>query len=87
LIYNEPRDWLLPARQYLGAVQLKLKKYEDAEKTFNADLVINPLNGWSQRGLVAALRAKGKNKEANQLSKNFNIAAGYKDFNFPSAVY
>ena len=66
---------------------MKLKNYDEAEKTFKADLVINPLNGWSQRGLAAVLAAKGKNSEAKQLATKYNIAAGYRDFNFPSAVY
>ncbi|WP_170234067.1 tetratricopeptide repeat protein [Segetibacter aerophilus] len=51
LIYNEPRDWLLPSRQYLGNVLLKAKKYTMAEEVFKKDLSINPNNGWSLTGL------------------------------------
>jgi hypothetical protein len=87
LIYNEPRDWIIPVRQYLGAVQLKMKNYSGAEKSFRDDLVINPLNGWSLRGLANALHAAGKQKEASALAKKYDIRKGYKDFNHISPVY
>ena len=51
IVYNEPRDWLLPARQYLGSALLKAKKQMEAEAVFKKDLVINPNNGWSLTGL------------------------------------
>ncbi len=87
LVYNEPRDWLLPVRQYLGAVQLKLKKYTAAEKSFESDLVINPLNGWSLRGLALALQGMGEVKEASGIVKNYNTGKGRKDFNQSLPVY
>jgi hypothetical protein len=87
LIYNEPRDWIIPVRQYLGAVLLKMKNYPGAEKSFRDDLVINPLNGWSLRGLANALHAAGKQKEASALAKKYDIRNGYKDFNHISPVY
>jgi hypothetical protein len=87
LIYNEPRDWIIPVRQYLGVVQLKTKNYPGAEKSFRDDLVINPLNGWSLRGLASVLHAVGKEKEASVLAKKHNIRSGYKDFNLISPVY
>jgi hypothetical protein len=74
-------------RQYLGVVQLKTKNYPGAEKSFRDDLVINPLNGWSLRGLASVLHAVGKEKEASVLAKKHNIRSGYKDFNLISPVY
>jgi tetratricopeptide (TPR) repeat protein len=64
MIYNEPKDWLQPARQFLGNVQLKARRYADAEQTFRADLQANPQNGWSYTGLATALEKQGKQKEA-----------------------
>ncbi len=57
LVYNEPRDWLLPARQYLGNLLLKTGNYKEAIKVFKKDLIINPLNGWSLTGLQMAYTA------------------------------
>ena len=51
IIYNEPRDWPLPARQYLGTVLIKVKKYNMAIEVLKSDLNINPYNGWALTGL------------------------------------
>ena len=51
MIYNEPKDWLLPARQFLGNCLLKAGKFKRAEKVFKADLRLNPSNIWSLNGL------------------------------------
>ncbi len=64
MLYNEPRDWPHPARQYLASVLLKQKKYAESEKMYKEDLVINPNNAWSLTGLKEALIAQGKTKEA-----------------------
>lgn len=64
MIYNEPKDWVHPARQYLGAVLLKAGRYADAVKAFEEDEKINPQNGWSYTGLAMALEKQGKQKTA-----------------------
>ncbi|MDK0758198.1 hypothetical protein P7B00_16485, partial [Clostridium perfringens] len=46
-MYQEPRDWLLPARHYLGAALLAKQNYAEAEMVYEKDLVINPKNVWS----------------------------------------
>jgi tetratricopeptide (TPR) repeat protein len=58
MVYNEPRDWLLPARQFLGYIQLSNRKFPDAVKTFRDDLKKNPGNANSQTGLSLALNRK-----------------------------
>ena len=63
LIYAEPKLWMLPARQYLGAFLLKLNKPGEAEKIYREDLLWNPGNGWSLLGLYQSLRVQGKNQE------------------------
>ena len=64
LIYREPQEWLIPARQYLGACLLKMKQPALAEKVYRADLIANPNNGWSLLGLHQSLLAVGKKGEA-----------------------
>lgn len=66
LIYNEPRDWLLPARQYLGSALLKAKKFAEAEVVYKKDLMINPVNGWSLTGLYQSQKGLKKTVEANK---------------------
>jgi len=54
LVYQEPRDWLVPARHYLGNALLKKKKYKEAEKVFLKDLSYQPGNYISTTGLIRA---------------------------------
>jgi tetratricopeptide (TPR) repeat protein len=69
LVYREPQDWLLPARQFLGLRLLKLNKAKDAEKVYREDLVMNPNNGWSLLGLYQSLKATGSNEAASYEAK------------------
>jgi tetratricopeptide (TPR) repeat protein len=73
LIYNEPRDWLLPARHYLGNALLNAGRYNEAIAVLQQDLVINPNNGWAITGLQTAfqhLNRSGDILAAKQRLKN-----------------
>ncbi len=59
LVYNEPRDWLIPARHFLGNALLAHKKYKEAEKVFREDLKLQPNNYVATKGLKNAMN---KNK-------------------------
>ena len=54
IIYNEPRDWPLPARQYLGDMLIATGRNSEAIPVLNKDLIINPNNGWALSGLELA---------------------------------
>lgn len=71
LIYSEPKVWMLPARQYLGAYYLYLDKSKEAEKIYREDLVWNPGNGWSLLGLYRSLMAEGKEGEAEKYHSKY----------------
>jgi tetratricopeptide (TPR) repeat protein len=58
LVYQEPRDWLLPARHWLGNMLLKEKRYKEAEEVFLKDLSYQPNNYISTVGIGKA-KAKG----------------------------
>ncbi len=74
LIYNEPRDWLLPARQYLGAALLKAGQSAKAGLVFKEDLKQNPHNHWALDGLYRALLQQKKVTEAAEVKKQFDKA-------------
>ena len=74
LIYNEPRDWLLPSREYLGNALLKLGNAAEAEKIFNEDLAENPDNHWALYGLHQALLHQKKLKAAAIIKQQFDKA-------------
>jgi tetratricopeptide (TPR) repeat protein len=68
LIYTEPNDWPIPARQFLGAYLLKAGRAAEAEKIYREDLEHNPGNGWSQLGIYNSLK----------MQKKHSNLAGYK---------
>ena len=78
LIYDEPRDWILPVRPYLGAVLLKAGKFSEAGSVFKADLKESPNNHWALKGLYESLLKQHHNKEAvaakKQLTESCNMA-------------
>ncbi|PWT94756.1 MAG: hypothetical protein C5B52_19330 [Bacteroidetes bacterium] len=71
IIYSEPRDWMMPARQYLGEFYMKMNQPELAEKVYREDLVVNPGNGWSLLGLHNSLSAQNKTGELEELKTKY----------------
>ena len=71
LLYTEPKIWMLPARQYLGAFLLQTNKPAAAEKVYREDLAWNPGNGWSLLGLYQSLQAQKKNKEMEKIKAQY----------------
>jgi tetratricopeptide (TPR) repeat protein len=87
LIYNEPRDWLLPARQYLGASLIKAGRYIEATEVFVKDLEINPNNGWSLTGLEACYRQLKNSTALAAVQKQLKAAWSIKDILVDAAVF
>jgi tetratricopeptide (TPR) repeat protein len=79
LRYNEPSDWPLPIRHYLGAALLVAGQPEAAEAVYREDLRRNPENGWALYGLAAALRARGKADEADAVTARARKAWAHAD--------
>ena len=74
LIYNEPKDWLLPVRAYLGTVLLRSGNATKAAAVFTEDLKENPNNHWSLYGLYQALQQQQKTAAAKAIKKQFDAA-------------
>jgi hypothetical protein len=74
LTYGEPPEWTVPPRQDLGAVLLAANRPREAERAFREDLAKFPENGWSLRGLAAALRAQGKAAQGAEVEARFRMA-------------
>ena len=85
--YNEPPDWRLPSRHFLGAALLETGQYAEAEKVFEAELVRNPENGWSLQGLLQSQRKLGKKKEASATQKRFDKAWKHSDIKITSSRF
>lgn len=77
LVYDEPPAWMLPVRHALGALLMSDGRYAEAEAVYREDLEINRENGWALTGLRNALRAQGKDEEADAVSGR--LARAFRD--------
>ena len=73
LIYGEPRDWLLPSRQFLANAYILSGNLIAAEKTLKEDLVINPHSYHSLAAMKKVYSAQ-KNKVAALQKINKELA-------------
>jgi tetratricopeptide (TPR) repeat protein len=74
LMYNEPPDWKLPARHYLGAALMEAGKFAEAEKVYLEDLKTNRENGWSLTGLQQSYLKQGKKTDVVATAKRLGKA-------------
>ncbi len=59
LEYDEPEPLPFSPRHWLGAALVELKRFDEAEAVYRADLKEHPKNGWSLLGLKQALGGRG----------------------------
>ncbi len=87
MVYNEPRDWMLNPKHFLGNAYLADKDGFNAEKIFGKDLENNNENGWALYGLYKALLLQKKTAEAAKVLVRFKIAFNKADIKITSPVY
>lgn len=74
LRYDEPEPLNFSVRHWLGDALLEAERYGEAEAVFELALEDHPHNGWSLFGLEEALRAQGRDAEADQVHEAFEAA-------------
>ncbi|MDQ3277731.1 MAG: hypothetical protein M3Q06_05365 [Bacteroidota bacterium] len=87
LIYNEPRDWVLPARHYLGDALLRSGRNEEAVAVLQQDLRINPSNGWSITGLQTAFERLNRSNDVMTAKQRLKNAWLIKDVDVKRPVF
>ncbi len=87
LAYNEPPDWPLPVRPYLGAALLEAGDAQGAADAFTEDLRTYPENGWSLFGLAQAQRALGQADAADETLRRQALAWQWADAPLTAARY
>ena len=87
LRYDEPEPLNFSARHWLGDLLLELEQHQEAEGVFRAALEDHPMNGWSLFGLEAALRAQGKDFEAEDAKALFQSAWARSDTWIAGAIF
>lgn len=87
LAYNEPADWPLPVRPYLGAALLETGDARSAAEAFNQDLKTYPANGWSLFGLAQAQQMLGQANAAAESKRQQAAAWQWADAPLAAARY
>jgi tetratricopeptide (TPR) repeat protein len=87
LTYDEPPDWLTPARHALGAVLLRAGRAGEAERVYREDLVRYPENGWALFGLEKSLRLQDQTREAKKIKRRFAKAWSKADLVLASTCF
>ena len=87
LAYNEPADWPLPVRPYLGAALLETGDAKGAEEAFGQDLKTYPHNGWSLFGLAQAQQKLGQVDAARETSRQQAVAWQWADAPLTASRY
>ncbi|MBN8673586.1 MAG: hypothetical protein J0L56_05605 [Chitinophagales bacterium] len=87
MVYNEPRDWLLNPKHYLGNALLKAGRHAAAKQVFLADLENNSENGWALFGLWQASSGEKKKAEADKILARFRKAFSNSDIKISGAVF
>lgn len=87
MVYNEPRDWLLNPKHFLGNAYLEAKKYSSARLVFQNDLLTNNENGWALFGLYKALQGEKNRAEAQKTLNRFKRAFAKADIELKTSVH
>lgn len=87
LNYNEPADWPLPTRPYLGAALLEAGDARGAVVAYQQDLKTYPHNGWSLYGLGQAQRKLGDGAGAAGSEQRYRAAWQWADAPLTASRY
>ncbi|MBL7740410.1 MAG: tetratricopeptide repeat protein [Chitinophagaceae bacterium] len=87
MVYNEPRDWILNPKHYLGNAYVLAGRYKEAEQAFLDDLKYNNENGWALYGLYQSLSGQKKKGEADKAMIRFRKAFDKTDSKISSSVF
>ena len=71
LVYQEPPDWHVPARQNLAAALMAANRAPEAETVLWEDLKRNPEHGWTLALLSRALKLQNKSQDAALIDARF----------------
>ena len=85
--YNEPADWPLPTRWYLGAALLEAGDARGAAEAYRQDLKAYPDNGWSLFGLAQAQRKLGDAAGAADSERRYQLAWQWADAPLTASRY
>ena len=87
MVYDEPRDWLLNPKHYLGDAYIKAGRLTEAKNILQKDLQNNSENGWALFGLWQILNTENKNTEAAKMMTRYKKAFDKSDVKLYGPVF
>jgi len=87
LRYDEPEPLNLSIYQWLGDALHEAGRHTEAEAAFRHELDKHPRNGWSLFGLERALRAQGRDAEADEVQRESREAWAQADTYLRSPIF
>jgi tetratricopeptide (TPR) repeat protein len=84
--YNEPPDWDLPVREWLGGTLIAAGNHAEAEKVFRAELRKHPSNGRALFGLLESLKRQGRRLQPARLSASSTKPGSKRIHGFPPEI-
>ena len=72
--YDEPPDFDIPVREWLGRALIRSGRFADAEAVYREEIAKHPKNGRALFGLTEALKKQGKTEEAKSTGRQFKAA-------------
>ncbi len=87
MVYNEPRDWLLNPKHYLGDALIKAGRLIEAKDILQKDLENNKENGWALFGLWQILIKEKKIADANNMIVRFRKSFDKADIKLYGPVF
>lgn len=87
MVYNEPRDWLLNPKHYLGDAFIKAGRLAEAKDILLKDLENNKENGWALFGLWQILIKEKKIDDANNMIVRFRKSFDKADIKIYGPVF
>lgn len=87
MVYNEPRDWMLNPKHYLGNALIKARRTNEAKEILMKDLLNNHENGWALFGLWQAYTIEKKPAAANKMLHRFKKAFNKADVKLYGSVF
>ncbi len=87
LRYDEPEPLPFSIYTWLGDALNEAGRHAEAEEAFRHELDKHPYNGWSLFGLERALRAQGRDAEADEVHEAFRLAWARSDTYIRSPIF
>lgn len=87
LRYDEPPTWPLATRHHLGAALIEAGRPGAAEAVYQEDLLRQPENGWSLRGLALSLKQQDRPQAAKEAEDRLARAFAAADVGIQASRY